>query len=360
MGTVAVGAILAGALAVAGCGSSSNSSSGGSSTSGAAASGSSTSAATGSATSSGSATGSGSATTGGSSSSGGGNKTLALIQGTKADNFYVTMGCGAQAEAKKLGYKINVQGPADFSAPEQIPIVNSVQSTKPAAVLIAPTDSTALIGPMKSLKSAGIKVIQVDTTVSDKTIASASISSDNIKGGEDAASELAKEIDDKGSVVVMNEQAGVSTTEQRIQGFMKGIKKFPNIHVLQTQFVGDNPAKAAAAITSLYSANQDLSGVFATNVLVAQGVDTGLKNAGVAGKVKIVGYDADPTQIQDLKSGVVQALVAQEPYQEGVDGVQQAVNAITGKPTKSILTSTTVLTKANLAANSKFIYKSSC
>jgi ribose transport system substrate-binding protein len=354
MGTVAVGAVLAGALAVAGCGSSSNSSSGGSSTSAAAASGSSTAAASGSATSS------GSATTGGSSSSGGGNKTLALIQGTKADNFYVTMGCGAQAEAKKLGYKINVQGPADFSAPEQIPIVNSVQSTKPAAVLIAPTDSTALIGPMKSLKSAGIKVIQVDTTVSDKTIAAASVSSDNIKGGEDAATELAKEVGDKGSVVVMNEQAGVSTTEQRIQGFMKGIKKFPNIHVLQTQFVGDNPAKAAAAITSLFSANQDLAGVFATNVLVAQGVDTGLKNAGVAGKVKIVGYDADPTQIQDLKSGVVQALVAQEPFQEGVDGVEQAVNAITGKPTKSILTSTTVLTKANLAANSKFIYKSSC
>jgi ribose transport system substrate-binding protein len=356
MGTVAVGAVIAGALAVAGCGSSNNSSSGASSTSGAGASASSTAAAT----SSSAATSSGSATTGGSSSSGGGNKTLALIQGTKADNFYVTMGCGAQAEAKKLGYKISVQGPADFSAPEQIPIVNSVQSTKPGAVLIAPTDSTALIGPMKSLKSAGIKVIQVDTTVSDTSIAAASISSDNIKGGEDAAGELAKEIGDKGSVVVMNEQAGVSTTEQRIQGFMKGIKKFPNIHVLQTQFVGDNPSKAAAAITSLFSANQDLAGVFATNVLVAQGVDTGLKNAGVAGKVKIVGYDADPTQIQDLKSGVVQALVAQEPFQEGVDGVQQAVNAIQGKATKSILTKTTVLTKANLAANSKFIYKSSC
>jgi ribose transport system substrate-binding protein len=356
MGTVAVGAVVAGALAVAGCGSSNSGSSGGSTTSAAAA-------ASASSSGSASATASASATStsgGGSSSSGSGNKTLALIQGTKADNFYVTMGCGAQAEAKKLGYKIDVQGPADFSAPEQIPIVNSVQATKPAAVLIAPTDSTALIGPMKQMKSAGIKVIQVDTTVSDKSIAAASISSDNIKGGEDAASELAKEIGDKGSVVVMNEQAGVSTTEQRIQGFMKGIKKFPNIHVLQTQFVGDNPSKAAAAITSLYSANQDLSGVFATNVLVAQGVDTGLKNAGVAGKVKIVGYDADPTQIQDLKSGIVQALVAQEPFQEGVDGVKQAVNAITGKPTKSILTSTTVLTKANLAANSKFIYKSSC
>ena len=304
------------AIAIAGCGSSNSSSS------------------------SSAASGSGSSSSSSSSSSGGGSgsKSLALIQGTKADNFYVTMACGAKAEAQKLGYSMNVQGPADFAAPEQIPIVNSITAQKPGAVLIAPTDTQALIAPMKQMKSAGIKVVQVDTTVNDKTIASASISSDNIQGGAKAADALAKLIGSKGSVVVMNEQPGVSTTEQRIQGFIQEIKKYPNIKVLKTQYVGDNPTKAAQAITSLYAANPDLSGVFATNVLVAQGVDTGLKTTGAASKVKIVGYDADPTQVSDLKSGVVQALVAQEPYQEGVDGVQQAVNALTGKPTKSILT----------------------
>jgi ribose transport system substrate-binding protein len=327
------------AVVVSGCGSSSSTSS---------------------AAKSGGAGASSSSSASSSSGSSGGSKSLALIQGTKADNFYVTMGCGAKAEAAKLGYSMNVQGPADFAAPEQIPIVNSVTAQKPGAVLIAPTDTHALIAPMKQMKSAGIKVIQVDTTVSDTSIASASISSNNLEGGAKAADELAKEIGDKGSVVVMNEQPGVSTTEQRIQGFLKEIKKFPNIKPLATQYVGDNPSKAAQAITALYSAHQDLAGVFATNVLVAQGVDTGLKTAGVASKVKIVGYDADPTQVADLKSGVVDALIAQEPFQEGVDGVQQAVNALTGKPTKSILTGLAVLTRSNLASMSKFVYKSSC
>ena len=330
----AILAAIALAAAIAGCGSSSSSSS--SSSSGGAAASSS------------------------SSSGGSGNKSLALIQGTKADNFYVTMGCGAKAEAAKLGYGMSVQGPADFAAPEQIPIVNAITAQKPAAVLIAPTDTQALITPMKQMKSAGIKVIQVDTTVSDKSIAAASISSDNLEGGAKAADALAKLIGDKGSVVVMNEQPGVSTTEQRIQGFLKEIKKYPNIKPLPTQYTGDNPSKAAQAITALYSAHPDLAGVFATNVLVAEGVDTGLKSTGAASKVKIVGYDADPTQVSDLKSGVVEALVAQEPYQEGVDGVQQAVNAVTGKPTQSILTGLAVLTKDNLGAMSKFIYKSSC
>jgi ribose transport system substrate-binding protein len=288
------------------------------------------------------------------------NKNLVLIQGTKADNFYVTMGCGAKFEAKKLGYNITVEGPADFSAPEQIPIVNSVTATKPAAVMIAPTDEKALIKPMQQMKSAGIKIVQVDTHVSNNSIASASISSNNTQGGKLAADALAKLIHDKGSVVVMNEQPGVSTTEARIAGFLKEIKKFKNITTLKTQYTGDNPAQAAQTITSLYSAHPDLSGVFATNVLVAEGTDTGLKTTGVAGKVKIVGYDADPEQVADLKKGIVEALVAQEPYQEGVDGVQQAVNAIKGKKTQSILTSLAVLTKSNLKKDSSFIYKSSC
>jgi ribose transport system substrate-binding protein len=290
------------------------------------------------------------------------NKNLVLIQGTKADNFYVTMGCGAQSEAKKLGYNIKVEGPADFSAPQQIPIVQSVTATKPAAVLIAPTDEKALIAPMQAMKAAGIKVIQVDTTVSNTSMVSASISSDNQLGGKLAADYLAKSLGKKGgSVVVMNEQPGVSTTEARIAGFVKEIKKFKNIKLLKTQFTGDNPAQAASTISSLFAANPTLGGVFATNVLVAEGTDTGLKNAGVAGKVKIVGYDADPEQVTDLKKGVVQALIAQEPFQEGVQGVKQAVNSLTGKKvTKSILTKLAVLTKSNLKSKSSFIYKSSC
>jgi ribose transport system substrate-binding protein len=330
------------AIVVAGCGSSSSSSS------------SSTSSSAPAANTSSSASSSASA----SSSS---NKNLALIQGTKADNFYVTMACGAKAEAAKLGYSINVQGPADFAAPEQIPIVNAITAAHPAAVLIAPTDTQALIAPMTQMKNAGIKVVQVDTTVNDKSIAVASVSSDNEQGGAKAADYLAKVMNGKGSVIVMNEQPGVSTTMARIAGFTKEIKKFPGIKQLPTQYTGDNPAKAAQAITAVYAAHPDLGGVFATNVLVSEGVNTGLKTAHATGKVKIVGYDADPTQIADLKSGVVQALVAQEPYQEGVQGVDQAVNALTGKATTpNTLTGLVVLDKSNLASMGQYIYKSGC
>ena len=91
------------------------------------------------------------------------NKNLVLIQGTKADNFYVTMGAARSPRPRSSATTSRSRGLPRFAAPQQIPIVQSVTATKPAAVMIAPTDEKALIAPMQAMKSAGIKVIQVDT-----------------------------------------------------------------------------------------------------------------------------------------------------------------------------------------------------
>lgn len=292
----------------------------------------------------------------------GAGKKLVLIQGIKSDEFYITMGCGAKAEAAKLGASIDVTGPSDFSAPLQIPIVNSITAQKPDAVLIAPTDTQALIGPMKQMKDAGIKIIQVDTTVTDTSLAVSSISSDNKAGGVDAAKALAQLIGDKGSVMVVNVKPGISTTDARAQGFNQEMQQnHPTIKVLPVQYDQDDPTKAAGIVTSTLAAHSDLAGIFATNVLTAEGVATGLTNAGAKAKVKVVGFDAGPKQVQDLQNGTVQALIAQQPGQIGAMGVDQAINALTGKPTQAnIATQLVAITAANLATSQGALYKSSC
>ena len=93
----------------------------------------------------------------------------------------------------------------------------------------------------------------------------------------------------------------------------------------------------------------------------AEGAATALTQAGKLGKVKIVGFDASPKQVQDLKQGLVQALVAQEPATIGKDGVDQALDALTGKPTtKKIGTGFKVITQDNLAQSQSSLYKASC
>lgn len=68
-------------------------------------------------------------------------------------------------------------------------------------------------------------------------------------------------------------------------------------------------------------------------------------------------------QVEDLKNGVVQGLIAQDPYTIGVDGVQQTILALKGQPTtKSIRTELAAVTKDNMndPAIKKVLYTSSC
>ena len=70
------------------------------------------------------------------------NYNIQFLQGVIGDQFYITMQCGAQEEAAKLGVKVNTQGPQKFDPTLQKPIVDSVVASNPDAILIAPTDIT--------------------------------------------------------------------------------------------------------------------------------------------------------------------------------------------------------------------------
>jgi ABC-type sugar transport system substrate-binding protein len=307
---------------------------------------------------------SGSKSSGSSSSSGFTKKNLELVVGTKSDDFYITMECGAEAEAKKLGAKLTVNGPADFSVSEQAPILNSVAASKPDALMVAPTDAKALDPELQRIQTAGTKIVFVDTSSSDTSLGVSRISTDNVGGGKIAADNLGQQIGGKGTVAVINVNPGISTTDARIQGFNAEMKaKYPNVKVLGVQYDNDSSATAASQVASDIAAHPDLNGVFATNVLSAQGAATGVQHAGKTGKVKVATFDAEPQQITFLKSNTIQLAVAQDPYAEGQDAVQQALNAANGKTvTKAIGTPLTAITQANVnsASVQKYIYKSSC
>jgi ribose transport system substrate-binding protein len=285
---------------------------------------------------------------------------MTLIAGVRGDEFYITMNCGAQAEAKKLGVTLNFQGPNEFAADQQIPIVNAVAAKKPDAVLIAPTDTKALFAPINQLADGGSKVVLVDTTLEQPDMAVSEIASDNEGGGKVAAETLTKLIGGSGKVFVNNVKPGISTTDARAKGFEEGAKAAGLTYVGQ-QYNGDDPAKAAAITKSILAKHPDLKGIFATNLFSAEGAAAGVREAGKQDQVKIVGFDAGPKQIADLKEGTVQALIAQRPADIGAQGVQQAYAALTGKATKKeIGTGFVSLTKDNLAENGDAAYKSSC
>jgi ABC-type sugar transport system substrate-binding protein len=302
-----------------------------------------------------------------SSSSGGGSstKTMELIVGTKSDDFYVTMECGAEAEAKKLGVKLTVTGPATFSIPEQKPLIDTAAVTRPDALIVAPTDSAALDSDLLRVQKTGTKIIFVDTSASDQAIGLSRISSNNAAGGKLAADTLGSLLGGHGTVAVISVAKGTSTTDARVAGFQAEMAaKFPGIKLLPEQNDdADSVGTATSFIEGDITANPSLNGAFAANVITAEGAASGIAHAGKTGKVKLATFDADATQMTMMHAGTIQLAIAQEPALEGADGVEQALNAIEGKAvTKNIATPLIPVTTSNMnsASVKPYIYESGC
>ena len=93
------------------------------------------------------------------------------------------MQCGAQEAAKAAGATLDVAAPDEFDASLQTPVVNAVVAKKPDAILVAPTDTKAMIPPLTQAKAAGIKLVFVDTTTENGAeLAESEIASDNAFG----------------------------------------------------------------------------------------------------------------------------------------------------------------------------------
>jgi ribose transport system substrate-binding protein len=336
-----LGVALASALAVAACGSSSSST-----------------------TKSAAASAPSSSSTSTSSSSSHKNLTIALVPGLTVDPFYITMHNGAAAEAKALGVNLTWQGGTTFSPTAQLPVVNALLAKSPSALLIAPTDVNALKAPIQKFVNASIPVIAVDTTINDTSLLTAAITSDNTQGGAAAADAIAKLAHDKGDVAVDNVNPGISTTDARASGFINEIKKYPNMHVVATEYNNDSATTAESQVRNLILAHPSMVRVFATNLYGAQGAGTAIDAAGKAGKVFVAAYDAEPATVALLKKGAINVLVIQQPAVEGKDAVLYAFDKLTGKSSqipKETLVPNVVATTATASDPNvtKYYYQSS-
>lgn len=287
---------------------------------------------------------------------------IAFVQGVAGDEFYISMECGIRAAAEEAGATVDTQGPAKFDPTLQKPIVDSVVASKPDALLVAPTDVTAMQAPLRAAADAGIEVVLVDTTVDDPSFAVSEISSDNVGGGKAAFDAIKQLNPDGGKVLVVSTDPGVSTVDARVAGFEEAVKADPSFEYLGVQYSRNEPSRAAQIVTAALRKDSDIIGVFATNLFSAEGTATGVRQANKQDQVSIVGFDAGPAQVEQLRGGTVQALIAQQPATIGEQGVAQALAALEGGSTEAkIETGFTIITRDNLdGEGADAVYQSSC
>jgi ribose transport system substrate-binding protein len=262
------------------------------------------------------------------------------------------------AGARKAGKDLNVNVPELGAQSEsdingQISILENAVSGKPAAIVISPTQFKALGQPIDEAAKK-TKIIGIDSAADSKAFTSF-LQTDNVQGGRVAADGLAAAIAAKygkpeGDVALITSIPGVGSLDQRAKGFKEELAaKYPGLKLVADKVADGMATTALNIMTDLITANPNLRGVFASNLIMAQGAGQAIAENKVADKIKLIGFDSDTKLVKLLSDGNITGLVVQDPFRMGYEGVKTALAASKGeKVPETVDTGVNLITKENM------------
>jgi ribose transport system substrate-binding protein len=281
--------------------------------------------------------------------------TIPIIVKDTTSFYWQIVLAGARAAGKDLGVKVpelGAQSESDING--QISILENAVAGKPAAVVISPTEFKALGKPVDEAAKS-VPIIGIDSGADSKAFTSF-LTTDNVQGGRIAADGLAAAIKtmsgkDSGDIAIITSLPGVGSLDQRRQGFLDQVKtKYPNLKVIADKYADGQATTGLNMMTDLITANPTLVGVFASNLIMAQGVGQAIAENKLGDKIKVIGFDSDDKTVGFLKEGALAGLVVQDPYRMGYDGIKTALAASKKQKVEAnVDTGANLVTKANMA-----------
>jgi ribose transport system substrate-binding protein len=238
------------------------------------------------------------------------------------------MEAGMQAEAKKYNYRLIFVDANRDSAKQQSQVEDFI-SKRVDAIVLTPYDSQAIGSAIVEANNANIPVFTADiANASNRGKVVAHIASNNVQGGEMAASLMCKAVGNSGSIAVLDEPE-VTSVQERVKGFKMGIaQKCPNVKIVADVDSGGTRDKANSDMSDILQAHKDLKGVFGINDDSALGAVTAIRAAG-ASNIAVVGYDATPEARTAIGNGQMYGDAIQYPDKIGaltIDAIHDHFN----------------------------------
>jgi ribose transport system substrate-binding protein len=282
---------------------------------------------------------------------------IAFVPKGTTHEFWRTMHAGAvkaqrELRAKGVHVELTWKGPLrEDDREQQVQVVESFASQGVDGIILAPLDERALVRPVEEAKRLGVPTVIVDSALASAQIVSF-VATDNVKGGAMGADALGRLMGGKGKVLLLRYQEGSASTTMREEGFLARLRKaWPGLELLPTdQHAGatvDTAKRASENLLNRYGS--DIHGVFVVNETSTGGMLLALQDAGLAGKVKVVGFDGTPAFVQAMRAGQLHAFVLQDPMRMAGLAVETMADHLLGKPVpKRVDTDAIVVTAANL------------
>jgi ribose transport system substrate-binding protein len=194
-----------------------------------------------------------------------------------------------------------------------------------------------------------IPCVIIDSAIdTDKIVSFAA--TDNYKGGEIAARRMGEILGGIGKIIVVKYVPGSASTTNRENGFIDTIEKeFSGIEIVDAKYGMDTVETALQATEDLLTKNAELDGLYACNASTSVGALQALRSQGRAGKIKMVGFDAEKALVDGLEEGIIDSLVVQNPFRMGYVGVKAVIAKLEGKEVrKRIDTGVELVTRERL------------
>lgn len=221
---------------------------------------------------------------------------------------------GFEDAGNQYGIKTIYTGGLQYDVNQEVTALEQVIAKQPAGIAITCINPSALVKPIKEAMAVGIPVVTFDADSPDSGRYSF-IGTGNEYAGTIAAQALAKEIGASGGEVVIITLPTQQNHIERVDGFRNEIKQsYKSIDVIQVGNGKSDETEAARVLSGVLQAHPNLKGVFCTDATSGVGAAAAVKEAGKAGKVKIVSFDTDRGTLDAIKSGVITASIAQGSY----------------------------------------------
>jgi len=271
---------------------------------------------------------------------------VALVMKSLANEFFLTMETGAKEYQKKNADKFDLISNGiknETDTANQIQIVEQMIVSKADAIIIAPSDSKALVPVIKKAIDAGIIVINIDNkfddgVLKDKNLNIPFVGPDNQKGAKEIGDYLAKHLKAGDQVGIIEGIPTSSNSQQRTLGFQNAMAQggMKVVSVQSGQWEINNANAVAAAMLSEYP---DIKALLADNDNMALGAVSAIRSAGKKGQVLVVGYDNIEAIKPMLNDGRVLATADQFASQQAVFGIDAALDALKNGKKQSELSS---------------------
>src|SRR4051794_8386528 len=262
---------------------------------------------------------------------------IAVITPAVDNPFFKAEADAAVAKAKELGYQTSAAS-HDDDPNKQSELIDAAISRKAAAIILDNAGADASIGPVRKANQAGIPVFLIDREINQTGIAKAQIVSNNSQGAQLAATSFVKSLNGKGNYVELLGKESDTNAGVRHQGFQDVISQYPGLKLVAHQSANWDQQEAFNKMETILQRNRNIDGVISGNDTMAVGAVAALKAAGLAGKVKVVGFDGSPDAIAQVKKGNMVATSLQPAAQIAQMAVEQADKFIktgsTGQPEK--------------------------